>query len=94
VIAHLAKGQSLNTSRFCLTGRASGYTRLGHFCETTTTGDMERRQQGPTDRWPADPSCLVLLTILEIDHGDTDSRELLLADLLCAAWPSSTAQDQ
>ena len=58
------------------------------------TRGMERQQQGPTDRWPADPTCLTLLTIFEIDNGDAESREVLLEDLLCAAWPSPTAQGQ
>lgn len=55
---------------------------------------MNRHQPGPADRWPADPTSLVLVTIFEIDRGDDDSRETLLADLLCAAWPSSAAQEQ
>jgi hypothetical protein len=55
---------------------------------------MERRQQGPADRGPADPVFTVALAIREIDWSDTESREVLLADLLCAAWPSSAAQDQ
>jgi hypothetical protein len=55
---------------------------------------MERRQQSATDRWPADPTCLTLLTIFEIDNADAESGEILLDDLLCAAWPSPTAQDQ
>jgi hypothetical protein len=37
---------------------------------------------------------MVALAIREIDHADSEEREILLADLLCAAWPSVTAQDQ
>jgi hypothetical protein len=59
-----------------------------------TFGGMKRRQQGPADRGPADPVFTVALAIREIDWSDTESREVLLADLLCAAWPSSAAQDQ
>jgi hypothetical protein len=55
---------------------------------------MERRQQGPADRGPADPVSTVALAIREIDYSDPESREVLLADFLCAAWPSSVAQDQ
>jgi hypothetical protein len=55
---------------------------------------MERRKQDPTDRWPVDATGMVVLTIREIDCSDTEGREMLLADFLCAAWPSSTAQDQ
>jgi hypothetical protein len=55
---------------------------------------MERRQQGPADRWPADPTFTVSLAIREIDHSDAERRDALLADFLCAAWPSSAAQDQ
>jgi hypothetical protein len=59
-----------------------------------TFGGMERRQQGPADRWPADPTCMVVLAVRDIDDRDAETREILLADLLCAAWPSSTAQAQ
>ena len=55
---------------------------------------MERRQQDSADRWPADATGMVVLAIREIDYRDEESREMLLADFLCAAWPSSTAQDQ
>jgi len=55
---------------------------------------MERRQQDPADRWPADATGMVVLAIREIDYSDVETREMLLADFLCAAWPSSTAQDQ
>jgi hypothetical protein len=55
---------------------------------------MERRRQDPADRWPVDAKGMVVLTIREIDYSDEEMREMLLAEFLCAAWPSSTAQDQ
>ena len=55
---------------------------------------MERRQQDPVDRHPAEPSITVALAIDEIDSRDAESVEILLADFLCAAWPSPAAQDQ
>jgi hypothetical protein len=47
--------------------------------------------------WPLDPksaASLVMQVIDEIDASDDEQRAALLADLLCAAWPSQGAQDQ
>jgi hypothetical protein len=30
----------------------------------------------------------------DIDHSDEEQRNELLSDLLCAAWPTTTAQSQ
>ncbi len=55
---------------------------------------MERRQHDPAERRPAEPTITVALAVSEIDSRDTESDEILLADFLCAAWPSPAAQDQ
>lgn len=46
--------------------------------------------------WPLDPQAaatLVLQVIDDIDASDDERRACLLADLLCAAWPSQLAQN-
>jgi hypothetical protein len=55
------------------------------------------RQQGPADGWPLDAADAVELVArirCEIDEGGSERRDVLLSDLLCAAWPSQPAQDQ
>ncbi|HMD52245.1 MAG TPA: hypothetical protein VKG62_05965 [Solirubrobacteraceae bacterium] len=37
---------------------------------------------------------LVARVIGDIDRSTDEHRDLLLSDLLCAAWPSPPAQDQ
>jgi len=57
---------------------------------------MNRHDQ-PAESWPLDTrSALALIARIrsDIDHAGDERRDLLLADLLCAAWPTSTAQDQ
>ena len=57
---------------------------------------MTRRDE-PANSWPLDKSHAVALVVRiarEIDDVSNDRRDFLLEDLLCAAWPSSTAQDQ
>jgi hypothetical protein len=47
--------------------------------------------------WPLDPvatAALVVRTVDEIDATTEEHRDLLLSDLLCAAWPSVWAQNQ
>jgi hypothetical protein len=47
--------------------------------------------------WPTDPiaaAALVSRVVDDIDAGDDESRDALLADLLCAAWGSLAAQNQ
>jgi hypothetical protein len=47
--------------------------------------------------WPTDPASAVgrLATVIrEIDERERNEDELLLADLLKVAWPTSQAQDQ
>ena len=54
------------------------------------------RQQGPGDSWPTDAASAVALVARiksDIEEGSDESREILLSDLLCAAWPSGPAQD-
>ena len=61
-----------------------------------TAGAMERREN-PTDSWPLDARyalALVARVRREVDDAGDDRRNLLLEDLICAAWPTSAAQDQ
>jgi len=39
-------------------------------------------------------AALVRSVVYDIDHRSDEEHELLLADLLCAAWPSPLGQDQ
>ena len=51
----------------------------------------------PSNGSPLDPiyaAQLVTRVILEIDASDEQRRDVLLSDLLCAAWPSVLAQSQ
>jgi hypothetical protein len=51
----------------------------------------------PSNGSPLDPvyaAQLVTRVILEIDASDDQRRDVLLSDLLCAAWPSVLAQSQ
>jgi len=54
------------------------------------------RQPEYADTWPLDASSaatLVLRVVADIDSSSDDRRDALLADLLCAAWPTRVAQD-
>jgi hypothetical protein len=49
------------------------------------------------NNWPLDPiatAALVVRTVDEIDASTEEQRDLLLSDLLCAAWGSIWAQNQ
>jgi hypothetical protein len=51
----------------------------------------------PSNGSPLDPiyaAQLVTRVILAIDASDHEYRDILLSDLLCAAWPSVLAQSQ
>jgi hypothetical protein len=50
------------------------------------------REPWPTDREYA--AALLATVVRDIDRRDDQDREALLADFLCAAWPTSWAQDQ
>jgi hypothetical protein len=55
---------------------------------------MERPQPA---EWPLDAASVAALVARiksEIEDGSHRSRDVLLGDLLCAAWPSRPAQDQ
>jgi hypothetical protein len=55
------------------------------------------RPNGPPESWPLDTRFAVALigrVKRDIDDTSEELSDLLLADLLCAAWPTSTAQDQ
>jgi hypothetical protein len=59
--------------------------------------DRAMHQQGSSDNWPLDANAvseLVARVVCAIDRSDADERDVLLGDLLCAAWPSRRAQDQ
>ena len=50
-----------------------------------------------SDSWPFDPTwsgALVRVMIRDIDRRGMSDDDQILADLLCAAWPSQCAQDQ
>jgi len=55
------------------------------------------RRDDPTNNWPLD-ACyapvLVARVMRDVDDASDERRGLLLEDLMCAAWPTSTAQDQ
>jgi hypothetical protein len=51
----------------------------------------------PSNGSPLDPTSAaerVARVILDIDASDDEYRDVLLSDLLCAAWPSVLAQSQ
>lgn len=53
------------------------------------------------DRWKAlddgrrvEMPWVVALAVSDIDDSPSEHQQLLLRDLVCAAWPSRVAQDQ
>jgi hypothetical protein len=42
----------------------------------------------------ASAAALVARVVRDVDESSDEQRDILLADLLCAAWPSCSAQDQ
>jgi hypothetical protein len=56
---------------------------------------MEHDQEA--DTWPLDAvygTALVARIMLHMDEDSDERREVLLSDLLCAAWPSPATRDQ
>jgi hypothetical protein len=54
------------------------------------------RQPEFANTWPLDSdsaSTLVARVLADIDRSSDGRREALLADMLCAAWPTRVAQD-
>jgi hypothetical protein len=54
------------------------------------------RQRGQAEGWPPDATsgvALVARVKRDIEQGSDESRDVLLSDLLCAAWPTGPAQD-
>jgi hypothetical protein len=50
-----------------------------------------------SESWPLDAvsaAALVVRAVCDIDQSSHEQRDVLLSDLLCAAWPSCWAQDQ
>ena len=41
-----------------------------------------------------DPEQAIALVVSDIDDSTSEERDVLLGDLLCAAWPSPAAQAQ
>jgi hypothetical protein len=52
---------------------------------------MMESDSGPRDSLSA--TALVARAIRDIDHSSDQQRDLLLSELLCAAWPSRWAQN-
>ena len=51
----------------------------------------------PNNDWPLDPvsaAALVIRAVDDIDSSNEEQRDMLLSDLLCAAWGSIYAQNQ
>jgi hypothetical protein len=58
---------------------------------------MDRRDSSYTDGWLLDTGAareLIARSVENLDDSADEHRDLLLADLLCAAWPTARAQDQ
>ena len=57
-------------------------------------------QDGPVmgpEGWPLDAvsaAALVVRVVEDVEHRSEEESDVLLSDLLCAAWPSCWAQDQ
>lgn len=69
---------------------------LGVCCNAREIGDMER-DRGDFGVPPADIANageLVHRAVRDIDANGTTESDLLLTDLLCAAWPTPRAQAQ
>jgi hypothetical protein len=55
------------------------------------------QRDDPTNSWPLDAGyalALVARVMRDVEDASDERRDLLLDDLMCAAWPTSTAQDQ
>jgi hypothetical protein len=56
-----------------------------------------KHREGPAESWPPDTrsvQALVARITRDIDESSEECRDLLLSDLLCAAWPTIASQDQ
>lgn len=53
---------------------------------------MDRNETADNAR--RDPSLIVTLAVWNIDDSTEEDQRVLLADLVCAAWPTLTAQAQ
>ena len=54
------------------------------------------RQPEFANTWPLDSdsaSMLIARVLADIDSSSEERRDALLADMLCAAWPTRVAQD-
>lgn len=74
----------------------SGGRPVKHQVADTTTGAVDRNDN-PTDSWPLEARyalALVARVTREVDEACDERRNLLLDDLMCAAWPTAAAQDQ
>ena len=58
--------------------------------------EMDRRDSS-VDGWRLEARRaleLIVRAIDDVENTSDERQDLLLADLLCAAWPTATAQDQ
>lgn len=78
----------------------SGGRPVNHLAADTTTGAVDRNDNPTdTDSWPLDARPALALALVarvtrQVDEACNDRRDLLLEDLMCAAWPTSLTQDQ
>ncbi len=76
----------------------SGGRPVNHQTADTTTGAVDRNDNPTdTDSWPLDARpalALVARVTRQVDEACNDRGDLLLEDLMCAAWPTALAQDQ
>jgi len=79
-------------------GREHGYGEHAERCRIArcllaAPEDAVMEYEGwPLDR--ASATALVARLIHDIDHSGEEERDILLSDLLCAAWPSPCSQGQ
>jgi hypothetical protein len=73
--------------------REHGYREYDRRAGTMECG----RPMMGSDGWPLDAESaveLVARVVEEVDERTEEGHTILLADFLCAAWPSRWAQDQ
>ena len=55
------------------------------------------QRNDPANGWPLDARyalALIARITRDVDEASDEHRDFLLEDLMCAAWPTATAQDQ
>ena len=66
-------------------------------CHTVARGDLIGMDRQPefANTWPLDSdsaATLIARVLADIDRSSDQRRDVLLADMLCAAWPTRVAQ--